>query len=126
MGFLCPACHTTGSLQITKRLELPPDSRSDEITLQIVRCQLCEFMGIAIYEESRRGALEDESIDHRGYYVSASDLQRLKKLLRECPKPGNSSCTCAAHRQLGGRDKSGRWAGLVGFELNRRFEMIYG
>jgi hypothetical protein len=126
MGFLCPACCTTGSLQITKRLELPPDSRSDEITLQLVRCQLCDFVGIAIYEESRRGTLGDESVDHRGYYVPTASLQRLKKLLRECPEPGNRRCACAAHRRLGGRDQSGRWAGLAGFELNRRFEMIDG
>jgi len=126
MGFICPSCHTSGSLQITKRLELPPDSRSDEITLQIVRCRRCEFAGIAIYEESRRGVMGDEAVDHRGYYVSTSDLQRLKKLLRECPEPGNSRCTCATHRQMGVKDKSGRWAGLAGIELDHRFQMRYG
>ena len=126
MGFICPSCHTSGSLLITERLELPPDSRSDEITLQIVRCRRCDFAGIAIYEESRRGVLGDESVDHRGYYVPASDLQRLKKLLKQCPNPGSNSCTCAAHRQLGVKDKSGRWAGLAGTDLHGRFEMRFG
>ena len=124
MGFHCPACHTAGSLLIKQRLELPPDSRSDEITLQIVRCGHCKFEGIAIYEESRRGGLGGESVDHHGYYARESDLQRLKKLLRQCPQPRSSRCDCAAHRQLGAKDKSGRWAGLAGIELGRRF-VIY-
>jgi hypothetical protein len=126
MGFLCPVCDRAGSLQITLRLELPPDSRSDEITLQIVRCPRCNFEGLAIYEESRRGGLGDESIDHRGYFVSQVDLKALKKQMRQCPKPGNSRCDCAAHQELGRTDKSGRWAGLSGIDLGRRFQMRYG
>jgi hypothetical protein len=123
MAFLCPACDAAGSLQITRRLELPPDSRSDEITLQIVRCRRCDFEGIAIYEESRRGAIGGEAVDHRGYTMDQADLKALKKQMRQCPKPGSSRCDCAAHQALGRTDKSGRWAGLAGLDLGRRFEM---
>ena len=78
MAFLCPACDAAGGLKITRRLELPPDSRSDEITLQIVRCRRCNFEGLAIYEESRRGALGDEAVDHRGYMVICNSSARGK------------------------------------------------
>ena len=61
MAFVCPECHTSESLRITRSLELPPDSRSDEITLQIIRCSSCRFAGVAVYEESRRGRLDDET-----------------------------------------------------------------
>ena len=55
MSFACPEC-LTKSLKITAKLELPPDSRSDEITVQVVACSRCGFAGVAVYEESRRGA----------------------------------------------------------------------
>ncbi len=70
MPFQCPEC-STKTLKITHKLELPPDSRSDEITLQIIECSGCGFGGIAVYEESRRGALDDDSFDHTGYRVGA-------------------------------------------------------
>ena len=121
MSFLCPDCSTAGTLKIVSRLELPPDSRSDEITLQIVQCSRCGFEGIAVYEESRRGAMGGESVDHRGYYVSESDLQELKQQMKKCPSPRNARCACAVHRRLGGKDASGRWDGLADIETARRF-----
>jgi hypothetical protein len=59
MSFVGPECHAN-SLAITQSIELPPDGRSDEISLQIVACQACGFAGTAVYEESRRGALDSE------------------------------------------------------------------
>ena len=122
MPFICPECKRK-SLSITDRLELPPDSRSDEITLQIVACASCSFKGIAVYEESRRGALDDESVDHRSYAVSPGDLTRLRRLIRACRNRGNPRCKCETHRQLGKRSKGGRWAGLDEIELGNRFAM---
>ena len=78
MSFLCPEC-SSRSLNIILSLELPPDSRSDEITLQTVECSQCGFSGIAVYEESRRGALDSESVDHYSYRVGVDDLRALKK-----------------------------------------------
>ena len=60
MAFVCPECHMPGALRITVSLQLPADSRSDDIALQIVECAHCQFKGIAIYEESRRGPLESD------------------------------------------------------------------
>jgi len=123
MTFRCPECSTPGWMRITQTIELPPDSRSDEIMLQIVKCGRCRFEAVAVYEESRRGGLDDESVDHRGYYVSESDLKIVKDKVSQCPNPQNGRCRCRVHKQLGSRDKSGRWDGLAGIELGQRFVM---
>ena len=123
MPFQCPDCSSSGMLRITQSLEIPPDSRSDEITLQIVKCSRCDFETIAVYEESRRGRFGDESVDHRGYYVSESDLRMLKKKIARCSNPRNGRCKCPVHKQLGSKDKSGRWNGLAGIDVGRRFVM---
>lgn len=121
MSFLCPDCSTPKSLRIVSKLELPPDSRSDEITLQVVECSHCGFEGIGVYEESRRGSLDDDSFDHFGYYVDRDDLDDVKKAIKRCPKPGNWRCGCAAHRRFGRRDEAGRWNGLVDIDLKGTF-----
>jgi hypothetical protein len=119
MPFQCPECQ--GTLRITASLELPPDSRSDEITLQTVRCRDCGFEAIAVYEESRRGALGSESVDHRGFRIEAPDLRALRRQIRSCPRPRDPRCDCPAHQALGRRDRSGRWAGLAGVALGDWF-----
>jgi len=123
MPFRCPECSGSKTLHITARLELPPDSRSDEITLQVVKCTDCRFAGIAVYEESRRGALDSESIQHTGYRVGADDLKTLQRAIRRCPKPESWGCDCAAHRRFGTHDASGRWNGLDQLALGEAFEM---
>ena len=89
--------------------------------LQIVKCDRCRFGAIAVYQESRRGALDDESIDHRGYYVSKTDLKIVKDKISQCPRPRDNRCLCLAHRQLGSRDENGRWDGLANIELGQHF-----
>ena len=126
MTMVCPECSKAGWLKITANLELPYDSRSDEIALQIIKCMHCRFETIAVYEESRRGAMGEESIDHRAYYVKESDLEWVKKQMSYCPMPRNSRCLCKIHRKLGSKDKSGRWNGLTNIELGRRFAIEMG
>jgi hypothetical protein len=122
MGLVCPECHAPGgTLAITAKIELPPDSRSDEITLQIIRCSKCHFDAIAAYEESRRGGLDDDHYSHTGYSIDAADLKEVRKLIRRCPARGNPRCTCAAHRELGHQDASGRWDGLAEYQLGDGF-----
>jgi hypothetical protein len=116
-------CERRRVLQIRQRIELPPDGRSDEIALQIVRCDRCGFGGIAVYQESRRGALDDESFDHTGYQVSAQDLSQIHRAISRCPKPRDPRCKCASHRSLGSRDASGRWNGLAGIALGDAFAL---
>ena len=85
MGLQCPKC-LNYSLKITDKLELPPDSHSDEITLQVIRCDQCSFEGIAIYEESRRGNLNDYSYNHTGYEVSIKALNQIKSVIKNNQK----------------------------------------
>ncbi len=124
MSFRCPACAGRSSLAIVRRLELPPDARSDEITLQVVRCQSCDFAGIAVYEESRRGGLDDDHYSHIGYRVPQNQVATIEEALARCPKPGKPRCRCAAHRTYGRRDANGRWIGLDGVDLRWPFAMI--
>ena len=104
--FVCPKCRQV-SLSITHSLELPPDGRSDEITLQLVVCSGCGFEGTAVYEESRRGATE--SWHHDGYRISPENLVKLKQLMGQCPSPGDKLCLCASHRALKQVNVYGMW-----------------
>jgi hypothetical protein len=121
--FVCPDCSGHGSLKIVLSIELPSDSRSDEITLQIVECSYCPFAGIAVYEESRRGPLDSESFHHTGYYASKDELGNLRKAIRSCPEPRNPRCRCSAHRNLGKTDASGRWNGLRDIDTGEAFTL---
>jgi hypothetical protein len=108
MSFLCPECNRK-TLKIIERIELAPDVRSDEITLQVIRCKNCNFQGLAVYEESRRGVLDSESIDHYGYKPEVKDLKAIRSLIRRCPDPSNPWCSCDSHLKLNESDGSGRW-----------------
>ena len=123
MPFLCPECSSHGSLRITHKIGLPPDSRSDEITLQIVKCSDCGFEGIAVYGESRRGRLDEELVQHTGYRVTKGDLRSLRKTMRGCPQPGNWRCKCKAHQKLARTDASGRWNALHELEIQESFAL---
>jgi hypothetical protein len=119
--FTCPDRSRPGSLRITLRIELPPDSRSDEIALQTVECSDCGFGGIAVYEESRRGSLDTETWDHRGYHLPKTDLRDLRKMIRSCPDPTNPRCACTAHQVLSQTDASGRWKTLHSLDTRDAF-----
>ena len=69
MSFVCPECRGA-SLEIGPRMQLPSDSRSDDIAVQVLQCARCDFRGVAIYEESRRGA--SDSWQHFGYHLGAA------------------------------------------------------
>ena len=127
MSFVCPECTTHGSLEIVRKMEFPSDCRSDEIALQIVECSQCGFLGTAVYEESRRGALDSESVDHRGYKAKREDVELLIKAIDQCPDPTNPKCRCSAHGFLGQTKPQGqwqRWAGLR-IETESTFPMRY-
>jgi hypothetical protein len=111
MPFICPGC--SGSrLRITAALELPPDSWWDEITLQVAECAECGFLGAAVYEESRRGALDSEAWNHRGVALAEASLRTLLEDIAACPEPRNRACRCATHQKWGRTDATGRWLGL--------------
>ena len=102
-------------------MALPPDNRSDDIILQVVSCSQCGFSGLAVYQESRRGAMDSESWEHIAYQVPVSDVKAISSAIRSCPAPKNPGCQCAAHLQLGQRDAGGRWCGLQDQNLKGSF-----
>jgi len=124
MPFTCPKCQSPDqTLNIVDSLELPPDSLYDEITLQILKCSKCSFSGIAIYEESRRGALDNEFTSHTAYQIEKENLTKIKDMIRRCPEPSNALCECKAHKVLGTQNSSGRWKGITGLNKRMKFEM---
>ena len=123
MAFVCPNCLIPQALNIDKSITLPPDSRSDDILLQTVRCSQCGFRGAAVYEESRRGGMDSESWDHRGYYLSESDLKWLSALINRCPAKKNKKCRCQAHKELGQKNEYGRWIRPESFSWEKSFPM---
>lgn len=123
MPFHCPYCRTLGSLQIDLTIELPPDARSDEITLQVIDCSQCGFRGLAVYSESRRGASQIDTFEHSGFSVREADLQMIQDTIRSCPDPYNARCQCPAHRSLGQANGRGVWQGLKDVERLGSFTM---
>ncbi len=109
MPFVCPQCQFSGTLEIARSIALPPDSMSDDIILQIVTCSRCRFRNVAVYEESRRGALDSESWDHRVYVAQAADVESLESKIKQCPAPSDDDCQCAIHGELAVRSPGGRW-----------------
>ena len=87
-------------MRITSTIELPPDSCSYEITLQILKCSKCSFAGIGVYEETRRGGLDSENFYHYCHYFDGYNLAKMDKLIRKCPNPKKSGCQCRIHRYL--------------------------
>ncbi len=122
MSLTCPDCGEA-SLSIDASITLPPDSRSDDIVLQLIACRQCAFRGVAVYEESRRGRLDAESWDHVGYRVPADERARLASLIAGCPASGAWRCPCAAHQALGRQDAAGRWEPPAGLDWRRAFRL---
>jgi hypothetical protein len=124
--FQCPSCLSSRSLGITSKIELPPDARWDEISLQVLRCSRCGFWSLAVYEESRRGALDSEIVHHMGYQVHDEDRVSIMHIIKKCPHPSNPRCNCSAHHKLGKKDEMGNWCGLSEMRLGFSFEMKLG
>jgi hypothetical protein len=108
MSFVCPECGTS-SLEILRSLELPADDWWDEVTVQTVACSRCHFRGAAVYEESRRGALDSEAWNHRGFRPAPDALRTVEDGIRSCPAPRDPACECATHRAWAGRDVASGW-----------------
>jgi len=106
---VCPLCKGVGSFDITSSIELPPDPWWDELTLQLVECSACQFRGVAVYRESRRGALDRESVDHSCFRVEDAERARVSAMIRECASPADRRCPCRSHTFLAGTSSSSSW-----------------
>jgi hypothetical protein len=123
MAFRCPQCLSPDSLGIDCSLELPPDRRSDEISLQVIACSACAFQGLAVYFEARGSCPESERWQHTGYWVSPDAVASIQMAVRSCPDPHNRDCACSAHTSLGEQDYRGLWKGLLELERAHTFLM---
>ena len=122
-GFVCPDCLRPGSLQIVQSIQLAADARSDDIVVQVIGCNQCTFRGLAVYEESRRGALDAEGWQHAGYRAAKDAVEAMVAAIGQCPDPKNAGCRCATHGSLGRQDTAGRWQGLPGMDGVATFPM---
>ena len=115
--FVCNGCKAA-ALKITKVLELQPEDDHDEQSLQIVACDHCAATYVAVYEESRRGALDSEASHHVAWRVPAQTARDVELAIDACPTPRDDRCPCETHRsfnhggfraQLSGRTFAMRW-----------------
>lgn len=72
-GFFCPSCQSPATLEIIKTADIGADKDFDEVAIQLIACSHCKRKGLALYQESRRGQLDDESVDHTGYWLDSPD-----------------------------------------------------
>jgi len=107
--FRCPECGEA-SLRITKAIELRPDARWSEITLQLLRCETCDFDGIGVYKENNWGS--SEIVEYRSYRAPVSVRSRLSELIEACPKRSDRRCECLSCSVLSVTDDSGEWSWL--------------
>lgn len=118
--FQCPDCDGA-TLKIQRIMELSSDSRSDEIDLQLLRCDQCGLKIAAFYEESRRGSAD--SVDHYGHRVSEEWYSKLKQQIEDCPQPRNRQCNCATHRDWCEKDNQGRLRLFQGMDRVNTFPL---
>ena len=123
MSFRCPQCLTRDGLEIQSSIELPPDRRSQDISLQVVRCTACRFTGLAVYEEARGSSEGVDKWKHIGYWVSPDAVASVEAAIRSCPQPTWRECDCPAHAALGQKDFNGLWRGLIEMERGHTFSM---
>jgi hypothetical protein len=111
MTIQCPTCKPV-AMHLVRSMELPPDSRSDEVTLSLYECGRCGCRAATVYEESRRGAMDDDSYHVDGFLLAEADYDLLRRIVGRCPAPSARQCTCPAHAILSRTGASGAWDGL--------------
>lgn len=99
MALACPACGAA-DCELLQGIALPPDGSSDEIDLQAGQCRACRQPFGALYEESRRGALDHECWHHYVITRDAEEARGLAALIEACPDRDNTNCQCEVHRAL--------------------------
>lgn len=98
MALRCPECGEA-RLRIEEAMELGADERSDEVALQIVLCAGCGFEAVAVYEESRRGALGEEAFRHNAFPTDERALGEIRSFIATCRDPRNPGCDCRGHQR---------------------------
>ena len=121
MPFTCPECSRPDCLMVTAMIELPPDEWSDEIEVEIVECSGCRFRGVAVDEESRRGALDSECTRHVGYRVTEEEFEIVERCDQTLPRSCEPGLQVSASSI--GRPSIGLGRGAQGANWHHRFRM---
>jgi hypothetical protein len=103
---ICPDCGRP-SLEMLSILELGPDGYNDETTLHTLVCWSCAAVGVATYEECRRGSLDRERSEFGACRVALDEFARVERMLRACPAPRDWRCGCATHAYFRAGSESG-------------------
>lgn len=90
-------------LRIGPIIVLPADDHDDEVSLQLVDCDRCDFQAVAVYRENHWGA--EEAWHFEGYVVPVELRAALESAISSCPEPQNRRCPCAGHRKAVGISK---------------------
>jgi hypothetical protein len=114
--FVCPGCNNK-TLTIARSIELGADSRDDEYSLQAIACNECDVVGVATYQESRRGA--EESWDHLGYKMDKVNYENFLQQLLKCRSPTKAKCSCEAHRIFAVKNEHGTLKPLEKLEFDK-------
>jgi len=122
MALRCPECEAN-ALRVETAIELGSDARSDEVALQIVNCTRCGMEAVAVYEESRRGALDDDSVDHRAYPTDREALAAVRAIIASCPSPRDPNCGCRGHQRA--REMLRGGTEPAGLDWSRRLPIVY-
>ncbi len=97
MEYKCPECGIRLVLQVQSVIVLPADDRDDEVSLQLVECDHCDYQAVAVYRENRRGSDEAWSFD--GWAVPEGLRAELEAAISSCPRPQDPRCGCAGHQK---------------------------
>jgi hypothetical protein len=123
MPFTCPDCQAQKSLYVIASIELPSDARWDEITLQMLKCDHCGQNVVGVYQESRRGGLDEEIFHHMAYRINEENTKKLKELMDTCLRPTDVHCPCKSHKELSRQDEQCQWNALELFGLGETFSL---
>jgi hypothetical protein len=114
MSIACPDCGRTEGLRLVRRLVLPGDRRSDEISLEVLACP-CGFKALAVAEQARQTSLRNADPERVVYRLPPAAVDLIDFLMAQCPSPAEEYCTCPAHTALNRRDLRNQWNLLHSF-----------
>lgn len=118
-ALVCPDCSGARTVTSSGAIELPPEEFWDDVFLNLVSCNSCEFRGVIVALESRgHGALGDDTNERTARRLGSGSWESLRSLIEACPSSRSRRCRCPAHRELAGPGKY-----LEGYETTGTFEV---
>jgi hypothetical protein len=86
------------ALRVLDIIELPSDSRSDEITIKI-----------------------DEAFSHFGFQIPKNEFNQIRSLISKCPSKKNVRYDSKSHQLLEMENQNGLWIDMSPYQLSGQF-----